>query len=136
MSRDLFNIGLVQFPASCDIEFGFLLLSVCTTARRALTGPFSLDQNNLYLAAKQILAPLQMCTTGSVNFIKSVIVLAVYEYTIQAADVALTTLSIAIRMAYNIELDRNSLVKRCESTSSLEERELNNVWWMLVICER
>ncbi|KAF2726275.1 hypothetical protein K431DRAFT_280305 [Polychaeton citri CBS 116435] len=133
LSLEMFDRRMVHFLATQSAEFGVMLLSMILIGRTPPTSADAIDQHSLYLAAKTLLSQLQSCDIGSVDSIKSAILLAVYEYSIQKGDVAFVTLATAIRTAYAIGLDREPTT---DQLASEEQHELNNLWWMLVICER
>ena len=139
MSRDLFHRSLVRFPASQDTDFAILLLSVCLTAY-VPAGKEAISQDDLYSAVKEIQLLATMRSVTSLELIKALLLLSLFEYCTQRGDEALCTLTTTIRMSYSIKLDQRSMISASQYEPILEgqkdQDELNNLWWVLVICER
>ncbi|KAK6392688.1 hypothetical protein LTR65_003461 [Meristemomyces frigidus] len=69
----------------------------------------------------------------SVDTVTAIVLLAEYEHIKQSGDVAFATISMAIRMAYEAGLDQEPATRQELGDEQLAR---NNIWWMLVICER
>lgn len=89
--------------------------------------PGAISQRDLYRSIKGLVAQLLTDNQFSLNMVKSLILLALFEYSCQNNDSSFITLTTAIRLAYLLKLHK---------VGGVASEDANNVWWMLVICER
>lgn len=133
LSPGEFHESMVKFENPQIADFGVLLLSICLLGRETPISVDALDQNSLYITTKMLLTQLHSYNLISFDLVKAAVLIAVYEYATHNGDAAFVTLSMAIRTAYAIGLNQEPSI---DQLTGPEQHELNNVWWMLVICER
>lgn len=137
ISRDDFHRKLAMLEPSAD--FAVLLLAMCLIGLPY--GPEALvtrdQRKTMYMRAKRILAQVQ-CEAATCDVIRATTLMALFEYRHRSAEQAIVTLSVAIRMAYNVRLDVVGRLERESDGVAAEDeaQQENNIWWALVICER
>lgn len=134
LSATAVGVRLERFPESRETDFGFMLLTIYLTARQPPEGQ-NLTQQELYIEVKDLWSKMQLFTSASYHLAAGGTLLAMYEYACQDPDSAFITLSITIRMGYAIGLDR---IQSGDATQLMphSKKEMHELWWVMVICER
>jgi hypothetical protein len=151
ISRIRYN-SLITLGAEPEADYSVLLLTMCLITYAPALGhqpgqgiapPY--EQQNLYLAARSLLAQIQCFSSPSVPLIQAGLLIAVYEYRQGRSGDAFATIASTARIAYAARInspkshqtDATKVYSHTEYTDlRLQAEEAANTWWAIVIYER
>ncbi|KAI5927292.1 fungal-specific transcription factor domain-containing protein [Camillea tinctor] len=133
--RKRMRITYPMWDGGDDVVLLFLAMKLITSQPQA---GFLASENHLYIASKRFIARLEGIGTASLQYLQTLILVALYEYGQGIYPAAWMTVAQCVRYAHFIGLpsysESNNVLGQCTTWTEAEERR--RTWWAVYVVDK